>query len=96
MTRAQANIARQITERMEASHGAPIHVGDPAGIGIADLEDPTYGDAVTVSPDEIPVFWACGVTPMEAIVRAGLPIAITHDPGCMLVTDIGDDDGSAA
>lgn len=95
MTPAQADAARQVTERMEASHGAPIHVGDPTSIGIADLADPTYGDAVTVRPDEIPVFWACGVTPMEVIVRAGVRIAITHDPGCMLVTDIGAEEGNA-
>jgi len=95
MTPAQAKIAWQITQRMESSHGAPIHVGDPANIGIADLADPTYGDAVNVRPDEVPVFWACGVTPMEAIARAGLPIAITHDPGCMLITDIANDDGIA-
>ena len=69
-------------------HGAPVHLGDPAQIGIAALDQPDYGEAVTVREGEIPLFWACGVTPQVAIEQARPPICITHSPGCMLVTDI--------
>lgn len=68
-------------------HGAPIHVGDPADIGIVDLARPEFGDAVTVREGEVPVFWACGVTPQVAILQARPELAITHSPGCMFVTD---------
>lgn len=80
--------AVQITSRFPAVHGAPVHLGDPAQIGIHDLAHPDYGDAVSVLPGEIPVFWACGVTPQAALQNARLPLAITHAPGCMLVTDL--------
>ncbi|MBA5688646.1 putative hydro-lyase [Rugamonas apoptosis] len=80
--------AIQITSRYPAIHGAPVHLGDPALIGIADLAQPDYGDAVAIAADELPVFWACGVTPQEAIRGARLPLVITHQPGYMLVTDI--------
>ncbi|GAB2900092.1 putative hydro-lyase [Paralcaligenes ginsengisoli] len=80
--------AIQITSRFPAVHGAPVHIGDPRLIGIADLQKPDYGEPVAVHSDELPVFWACGVTPQEAIRSARLPIAITHKPGHMLVTDI--------
>jgi uncharacterized protein YcsI (UPF0317 family) len=79
--------AVQITSRFPAVHGAPVHLGDPSLIGIADLSRPDYGDAVAVLDDEVPVFWACGVTPQAALENARLPLAITHAPGCMLVTD---------
>lgn len=84
---AQAIRAIQITSRFPAVHGAPVHIGDPALIGIADISQPDYGDAVEVLPDEIPVFWACGVTPQAVIAQAKPPFAITHAPGSMLVTD---------
>lgn len=80
--------AVQITSRYPAVHGAPVHLGDPAQIGIADLSKPDYGDAVGVLPGEVPVFWACGVTPQAALVQAALPLVITHAPGAMLVTDL--------
>jgi uncharacterized protein YcsI (UPF0317 family) len=80
--------AIQITSRFPAVHGAPVHLGDPALIGIRDLARPDYGDAVAIAADELPVFWACGVTPQAAMATARLPFAITHAPGCMLVTDI--------
>ena len=80
--------AIQITSRFPAVHGAPVHLGDPALIGIRDLSRPDYGDALDISADELPVFWACGVTPQAAIASARIPFAITHAPGCMLVTDI--------
>ena len=80
--------AIQITSRFPNVHGAPIHMGNPALIGIADLSAPDYGDAVDVLPDEIPVFWACGVTPQAAITQARPEFCITHAPGAMLITDL--------
>ena len=68
-------------------HGAPVHVGDPAALGIADLDRPDYGDAVEVRPGELPVFWACGVTPQAAVAASRPPLAITHAPGHMAITD---------
>ena len=86
---AAANVPRAIaiTERFTEAHGAPVHVGDPVAIGISDLSMPDYGDAIDIGRDEIPMFWACGVTPQAALAQARLPFAITHAPGCMLVTD---------
>lgn len=80
--------AVQICTRFPAVHGAPLHLGDPGLIGITDLARPDYGDAVTVREGELPVFWACGVTPQVALEAARPPFAITHSPGCMLVTDV--------
>jgi uncharacterized protein YcsI (UPF0317 family) len=80
--------AVQITTRFPNVHGAPVHLGHPHAIGIADLAKPDYGDPVPVEADEIPVFWACGVTPQAVIAAAKLPFAITHAPGLMLVTDL--------
>ena len=85
---ADAIRAVQITSRFPAVHGAPVHLGHPRSIGIADIMKPDYGDAVPVADDEIPVFWACGVTPQSVISAAKLPFAITHAPGLMLVTDL--------
>ncbi|HNB44309.1 MAG TPA: putative hydro-lyase [Burkholderiaceae bacterium] len=87
MKAADAIRAVQITARVPEVHGAPIHIGDPALIGIGDLARPDYGDAVAVLPDELPVFWACGVTPQSAIATARPEFCITHAPGHMLVTD---------
>jgi uncharacterized protein YcsI (UPF0317 family) len=80
--------AIQITSRFPLAHGAPVHFGDPEAIGITDLAKPDYGDAVEIRGDEVPVFWACGVTPQVAILGAGLDFCVTHMPGCMLVTDV--------
>lgn len=80
--------AIQITSRFPTVHGAPVHIGDPKLIGIQDVTTPDYGDAVDIMPNEIPVFWACGVTPQVAILQAKPPLCITHAPGCMLVTDL--------
>lgn len=77
-----------LSDRMPLAHGAPVHFGDPAAIGIRDLARPDYGDAVPVAADEVPVFWACGVTPQAVLENAKLPFAIAHDPGHMLITDI--------
>ncbi|MBI5257979.1 MAG: putative hydro-lyase [Burkholderiales bacterium] len=84
---ADAIRATQITSRFPDVHGAPVHIGDPALIGIADLARPDYGDAVDVLPDELPVFWACGVTPQAALAAARPEFCITHAPGAMLITD---------
>ena len=85
---ADAIRAVQITTRFPAVHGAPVHLGHPQSIGIDDISRPDYGDAVPVEDDEIPVFWACGVTPQAVIAAAKLPFALTHAPGMMLVTDL--------
>lgn len=84
----QAIRAVQITARYPRVHGAPIHFGDPALIGISDLANPDFGEPVEMREGEVPVFWACGVTPQMAIQQAKLPICITHIPGHMLVTDL--------
>ena len=88
MKPADAIQAVQITSRFPNVHGAPVHLGDPALIGISDLGQPDYGDAVEVMADEIPVFWACGVTPQAAVSQAKPPFCITHAPGKMLITDL--------
>lgn len=80
--------ACEITARFPQAHGAPIHFGDPAEIGIADIHRPDYGDAVTIHDNEIPVFWACGVTPQAALRQAKPALCITHAPGRMLITDL--------
>jgi uncharacterized protein YcsI (UPF0317 family) len=87
MTPAQAIEAVVITSRYPRAHGAPVHFGDPAAIGIADLDRPDFGDAVAINPGEVPVFWACGVTPQGILIDAKPEFAITHSPGCMFVTD---------
>jgi len=92
LTPAQAISATTICIRFPKAHGAPIHLGDPTAIGIGDLNRPDFGDAVEIRPGEIPVFWACGVTPQAALVQARPDFAITHSPGHMFVTDMRDVD----
>jgi len=87
MTPKNAIRAIQICTRFPSVHGAPVHFGDPSQIGIPDLSTPDFGDPVSVAPGEVPVFWACGVTPQVALEQAKLPLAFTHSPGHMLVTD---------
>ena len=89
---ADAERASEITGRFPAQHGRPVHIGDPAAIGIGALERPDFGDAIEVRAGEVPVFWACGVTSQVALERAGLPFFIAHAPGCMLVTDLRHED----
>ena len=79
-----------VTAVMPAVHGAPVQVGDPAGLGILDLDRPDFGDPVEIAPGELPVFWACGVTPQAAVITSKPPFAITHAPGYMFLTDIPD------
>lgn len=76
------------TAAMPKVHGAPVHIGDPSLIGIADISRPDFGDSVEVSEGDIPVFWPCGVTPQAAIMAAKPEIAITHAPGHMFITDV--------
>lgn len=85
----QAQVVRtiQITSRFPAVHGAPVHVGDPAVLGIRDVQRPDFGDAVPVAPGEVPVFWACGVTPQAVVMQVKPELAITHAPGYMFITD---------
>jgi uncharacterized protein YcsI (UPF0317 family) len=92
MTPEQAIAATRVCARFPRAHGVPVHFGDPASIGIADLSRPDFGDAVEVRPGEVPVFWACGVTPQAALLQAKLPLAITHKPGHMFLTDLRDCD----
>lgn len=80
--------ATQITSRYVAVHGAPVHFGDPSQIGIADLGRPDFGDAVRIEADEIPVFWACGVTPQAVVMEAKPELCITHAPGYMFISDL--------
>lgn len=84
---ADAIRAVQITTRFPSVHGAPVHIGKPELIGISDIAKPDYGDAVPINDDELPVFWACGVTPQSVIVTVKPEFCITHYPGSMLVTD---------
>lgn len=88
MKAASAIRAIQITSRFPNVHGAPVHLGDPQLIGIPRLDQPDYGDAVDIQSDEIPVFWACGVTPQAALAQARPEFCITHAPGAMLITDL--------
>lgn len=92
MTPEQAIRAVQVTTRFHLTHGAPVHLGPPEEIGIQDLNQPDFGDAVTIRPGEIPVFWACGVTSTLAAASAPLPLVITHAPGHMFVSDLKDEE----
>ncbi len=80
--------AVEITSRYVSVHGAPVHVGTPSALGIEDLNRPDFGDAVTLREGEVPVFWACGVTPQAALLEAKPELAITHAPGHMFITDV--------
>ena len=83
--------AREISARYPQAHGAPIGIGDPANIGIGDLSQPDWGDPVEVKDGEVPVYWACGVTPQNVLLDAKLPLCITHSPGHMLIADVAED-----
>jgi uncharacterized protein YcsI (UPF0317 family) len=88
----QAVRAVQVCSRFPRAHGAPVHLGDPAKIGIRALDRPDFGDPVEVRPGEIPVFWACGVTPQAVVMEVRPPLLIAHKPGHMFVTDLRDTD----
>ena len=87
LTPENAMRAQEITSRYSKVHGGPVHLGIPAAIGITDINKPDYGDAVEIKEGEIPVFWACGVTPQNAVMDAKPDVCITHSPGYMLVLD---------
>lgn len=80
------------TARFPAVHGAPMHIGAPEAIGVKDINKPEFGDAVTIREGEVPVFWACGVTPQAAVMKSKPPFAITHAPGHMFIADTHDSD----
>ena len=88
MKAADAIRSVQVTSRFPTVHGAPVHIGRPDLIGIADIAAPDFGDPVAVMDDELPVFWACGVTPQAVIAEAKPDFCITHAPGSMLITDL--------
>ena len=79
--------AVQVTSRFPATHGAPVHIGNPAAIGIKDIDCPDFGDAVEIRPGEEPIFWACGVTPQAVALNSKPSLMITHAPGHMFITD---------
>lgn len=81
-----------ITAQFPDMHGGPVHAGDPAEIGIVDIQHPDYGDNIDIAEDEVPVFWACGVTPQNVALNAKPDIMIAHAPGYMFVTDINNED----
>lgn len=85
---AQLSKVVTVSARFPGAHGAPIHIGDPAAIGIADITRPDEGDPQTFAPGDVPVFWACGVTPQAVALAAKVPFMITHSPGHMFVTDL--------
>ncbi|EGO64946.1 putative hydro-lyase [Acetonema longum] len=95
MPASQVVRAVQITSRFPAVHGAPVHIGDPAVIGIRDIMKPDFGDSVTIHPGETPVFWACGVTPQAVAMTVKPEIMITHSPGHMFICDIRDEELAA-
>lgn len=92
LNRSNALRAIEISSRYPAAHGAPVHMGDPRQIGIKDLDNPDFGNPLPMADDEIPVFWACGVTPQVIVMGAKPDIAITHAPGHMFVADLHDTD----
>ena len=88
---AQVDQAIEITRDFDHAHGAPVHVGDPAKIGIADVSQTDWGEPADFADGDVPVFWACGVTPQNVLQAAKPPLVITHTPGRMLVTDAPED-----
>ncbi|MFA6267460.1 MAG: putative hydro-lyase [Pseudolabrys sp.] len=82
----------QVTSRFSRVHGAPLHVGDPAALGIADIAKPDFGEVLMPLPGEVPMFWGCGLTALAALEQSGIPLFMTHAAGAMLVTDLRNDD----
>jgi uncharacterized protein YcsI (UPF0317 family) len=92
LTPEQAIKATRVCSRFPRAHGAPVYFGDPSAIGIKDIAKPDFGDPVPIETGEVPVFWACGVTPQATLMQARPPFAITHKPGHMFLTDLRDVD----
>lgn len=88
--------AVQVSGRYPGVHGSPVHLGDPAAIGIRDLARPDFGESVTIHPGEVPVFWACGVTPQAVAMQVRPSLMLTHAPGHMFVTDLRNEELAAA
>jgi uncharacterized protein YcsI (UPF0317 family) len=84
----QLSKAVTASARFPGAHGAPIHIGNPAAIGIHDISTPDYGDPQHFTPGDVPVFWACGVTPQAVALASKPPFMITHSPGYMFITDV--------
>jgi uncharacterized protein YcsI (UPF0317 family) len=80
--------AIRVTSEVPKVHGSPVHVGSPGELGIADINRPDFGDAVEIRDGEVPVFWACGVTPQSAVMASRPAFAISHAPGHMFITDV--------
>ncbi len=89
---ALVDTAVRVTARLPEMHGAPVHTGDPGALGVRDLDRPDFGDPVDRAPGDVPVFWACGVTPQAALMASRPPFALTHAPGHMFVTDVRDEE----
>ena len=83
-----APLAARVTARFPSVHGDPVHIGDPASLGVGDLNAPDWGDPPRIEPGDVPVFWACGVTPQAAAMASRPALMITHAPGHMFVTDV--------
>lgn len=81
-----------ITNEFPNMHGGPVHVGSPEQIGINNIDEPDYGERIDIAPDEVPVFWACGVTPQNVVLNAKPEILISHTPGHMFITDINNEE----
>ena len=88
----QVTRAVQVTSRFPQVHGAPVHIGDPSLIGIDDINTPDFGDASRIEKGEVPVFWACGVTPQNIAMTSKPELMITHAPGYMFICDPKDED----
>ena len=90
--RDQVELAIEVTGGYPHAHGAPVHVGDPSAIGVRDINSPDWGDPAVFAEGDVPVFWACGVTPQNVLRQAAPPLCITHTPGRMLVTDLTEEE----
>ena len=88
VAQSQVELVSELSARYPHAHGAPIHIGSPDAIGIADLGRPDYGDPVAIHPGEVPIFWACGVTPQAVALASRPELMITHEPGIMFLTDL--------
>lgn len=86
------DMAAKITSKLPQVHGGPVHIGNPEEIGIQDIQKPDFGDPVTIKEGEVPVFWACGVTPQAAIMKVKPEFVITHSPGHMMIGDLKDEE----
>ena len=91
INRDKVALASKISGQFPMAHGGPVHIGEPLDIGIKNIMRPDWGDPTPIGDDQLPVFWACGVTPQAAIMRTKPPLSITHKPGQMLITDIPED-----